>query len=105
MKLSFDWLSDFVDLQGISPQELADKLTMGAFEVEAVDQVGSLVEGPIVVGEILEIYAHPNADKIRLTKTRIEPGAEPLEIVCGATNIAVGQRIPVALVGAQVLDR
>jgi phenylalanyl-tRNA synthetase beta chain len=105
MKLSFDWLSDFVDLTGISPEELADKLTMGAFEVEEVHKVGSAVEGPIVIGEILEIYPHPNADKIRLTKTRIEPGAEPLEIVCGATNIEVGQRIPVALVGAQVLDR
>jgi phenylalanyl-tRNA synthetase beta chain len=105
MKLSFDWLSDFVDLTGISPDELADKLTMGAFEVEEVHKVGSAVEGPIVIGEILEIYAHPNADKIRLTKTRVEPGAEPLEIVCGASNIEVGQRIPVALVGARVLDR
>jgi phenylalanyl-tRNA synthetase beta chain len=105
MKLSFDWLSDFVDLTGISPHELADKLTMGAFEVEEVHKVGSAVEGPIVIGEILEIYAHPNADKIRLTKTRVEPGAEPLEIVCGASNIEVGQRIPVALVGARVLDR
>jgi phenylalanyl-tRNA synthetase beta chain len=105
MKLSFDWLSDFVDLTGISPHELADKLTMGAFEVEEVHKVGSAVEGPIVIGEILEIYAHPNADKIRLTKTRVEPGAQPLEIVCGASNIEVGQRIPVALVGARVLDR
>jgi phenylalanyl-tRNA synthetase beta chain len=105
MKLSFDWLSDYVDLSGISPAELAQKLTMGAFEVEEVVKVGGLVEGPIVVGEILEIYPHPNADKIRLTKTRIEKGAEPLEIVCGASNIEVGQRIPVALPGASVLDR
>jgi phenylalanyl-tRNA synthetase beta chain len=105
MKLSFDWLSDYVDLSGITPQDLAQKLTMGAFEVEEVVKVGGLVEGPIVVGEILEIYPHPNADKIRLTKTRIEKGAEPLEIVCGAANIEVGQRIPVALPGASVLDR
>jgi len=105
MKLSFDWLSDYVDLSGITPFDLAQKLTMGAFEVEEVVKVGGLVEGPIVVGEILEIYPHPNADKIRLTKTRIEKGAEPLEIVCGAPNIEVGQRIPVALPGASVLDR
>ena len=105
MKLSFDWLSDYVDLNGVTPEELAEKLTMGAFEVEEVVKVGGLVEGPIVVGEILEIYPHPNADKIRLTKTRIEKGAEPLEIVCGAANIEVGQRIPVALAGASVLDR
>ncbi len=58
-----------------------------------------------MVGEILEIYPHPNADKIRLTKTRIAPGEAPLEIVCGAWNIQVGDRIPVALPGSQVLDR
>src|ERR1700679_274411 len=103
MKLSFDWLCDFVDLQGISPQELADKLTMGAFEVEEVTISGPDLVGPIVVGEILEIHPHPNADKIRLTKTRIKDGEAPLEIVCGAQNIEVGQRVPVALPGAKVV--
>lgn len=105
MKLSFDWLSQFVDLSGLSAHEVAEKLTMGAFEVEEVSVFGSDLEGPIVVGEILEIHPHPNADKIRLTKTRIAEGEEPLEIVCGAGNIEVGQRIPVALAGAKVLNR
>ncbi|MBS2008158.1 MAG: phenylalanine--tRNA ligase subunit beta [Cyanobacteria bacterium SZAS TMP-1] len=105
MKLSFDWLGDYVDLTGISPQELAEKLTMGAFEVEEVTVFGPDLVGPIVVGEILEIHPHPNADKIRLTKTRIEEGAEPLEIVCGAQNIEVGMRVPVALPGARVINR
>jgi phenylalanyl-tRNA synthetase beta chain len=105
MKLSFDWLCDFVDLKGISPQELADKLTMGAFEVEEVTISGPDLVGPIVVGEILEIHPHPNADKIRLTKTRIKDGEAPLEIVCGAQNIEVGQRVPVALPGAKVVNR
>jgi phenylalanyl-tRNA synthetase beta chain len=105
MKLSFDWLGDFVDLSGITPQELADKLTMGAFEVEEVTLVGPDLVGPIVVGEIMEIHPHPNADKIRLTKTRIKDGEAPLEIVCGAQNIEVGQRIPVALAGAKVINR
>src|SRR5580658_5958410 len=99
MKLSFDWLCDYVDLSGITPHEVAEKLTMGAFEVEEVRQVRPEVLGPIVVGEILEIYPHPDAKytKIRVTKTRVAPGAEPLEIICGAANIEVGQRIPVAL--------
>jgi phenylalanyl-tRNA synthetase beta chain len=105
MKLSFEWLSDYVDLSGITPQELADKLTMGAFEVEEVTVVGADLQGPLVIGEIMEIHPHPNADKIRLTKTRVSPGAEPLEIVCGAQNIEVGQLVPVALPGAKVVDR
>jgi len=104
MKLSMDWLSDYVDLR-VSPEELAEKLTMGAFEVEEVRAIRGEIKGPIVVGEILEIYPHPNANKIRLTKTRVAPNQEPLEIVCGAGNIEVGQRIPVALAGAQVVDR
>ncbi|MDP3510424.1 MAG: phenylalanine--tRNA ligase subunit beta [Candidatus Melainabacteria bacterium] len=105
MKLSFDWLSEFVDLSGLTAQQVADKLTMGAFEVEEVTIIGPDLEGPIVVGEILEIHQHPNADKIRLTKTRIKEGEEPLDIVCGAGNIEVGQLIPVALPGAKVVNR
>ncbi len=105
MKLSFDWLSEFVDLSGLTAHQVAEKLTMGAFEVEEVTLVGPDLTGPIVVGEILEITQHPNADKIRLTKTRIKAGAEPLDIVCGAGNIEVGQLIPVALPGAKVINR
>lgn len=105
MKLSFDWLSEFVDLSGLTAHQVAEKLTMGAFEVEEVTIIGPDLEGPIVVGEILEIHQHPNADKIRLTKTRIKDGEEPLDIVCGAGNIEVGQLIPVALPGAKVVNR
>ena len=105
MKLSFDWLSEFVDLSGLTAHQVAEKLTMGAFEVEEVTIIGPDLEGPIVVGEIIEIHQHPNADKIRLTKTRIKEGEEPLDIVCGAANIEVGQIIPVALPGAKVVNR
>ncbi len=105
MRLSFDWLSDYVDLGGVSTQELAEKLTMGAFEVEEVRKVGPDIEGPLVVGEIVEINPHPNADKIRLTKVKVAQDQAPLEIVCGAGNIVVGQRIPVALPGARVINR
>ena len=74
MKLSFDWLSEFVDLEGLSAAQVAEKLTMGAFEVEEVTPVGAEITGPLVLGEILEINPHPNASKIRLTKTRVAPG-------------------------------
>lgn len=105
MRLSFDWLCDFVDLSGITPEEVAERLTASAFEVEEVRRVGPDVEGPLVVGEIVEINPHPNADKIRLTKVKIDSQLEPQEIVCGAPNIIVGQRVPVALPGARVINR
>jgi phenylalanyl-tRNA synthetase beta chain len=107
VKLSFDWLSDFVDLSGLTPQEVAEKLTMGAFEVEEIKTVGPNLQGQVVVGEIMEIMPHPDPSvtKMRLTRTRVQAGAAPVEIVCGASNIEVGQHIPVALPGSIVIDR
>ena len=105
MKLSYEWLSEFVDLSGISPEEVAEKLTMNAFEVEDIDKVGANITGPLVVGKILEIHPVPQADRIRLTKVLIHEGEEPVEIVCGASNIQVGHVIPVALPGAIVINR
>ncbi|MBY0356995.1 MAG: phenylalanine--tRNA ligase subunit beta [Candidatus Obscuribacterales bacterium] len=105
MKLSFEWLSDFVDLSGITPEELASKLTMGAFEVEEIERHGPDIQGSVVVGEIVEINPHPDADKIRVTKIKLDENSEPQEIVCGAWNIEPGHRIPVALPGAKVINR
>lgn len=105
MKLSFDWLGDYVDLRGLTAQEVADKLTMGAFEVEEIREFGPDIQGDVVVGEILEINKHPDADKVRVTKTRVKDGEEPLQICCGAWNIEVGQRVPVALPGSKVINR
>lgn len=105
MKLSYEWLSEFVDLSGISPEEVAEKLTMNAFEVEDIHTVGANITGPLVVGKILEIHQHPNADKIRLTKVLLKENDEPVQIVCGASNIEVGHVIPVALPGAIVINR
>src|SRR5271156_2661526 len=107
MKLSFDWLSDYIDLSGLSPQLVAEKLTMNAFEVEGIDTIGPDLKGPIVVGEIVDIQEHPdpNISKMRVTKVIVEEGQAPLQIVCGAANILVGQRIPVALPGSLVINR
>jgi phenylalanyl-tRNA synthetase beta chain len=107
VRLSYDWLSDFVDLSGLTPEEVAEKLTMGAFEVEEIKKVGANLTGEIVVGEIMEIVPHPDptVTKMRLTRTRVREGAAPEEIVCGAWNIEVGHKIPVALPGSVVINR
>ncbi len=72
---------------------------MSAFEVEGIESFGADITGPVVVGEIVDIQAHPDpkVTKMRLTKVKVDDKQEPLEIVCGAHNIAVGQRVPVAL--------
>lgn len=105
MRVPFSWLSEYVELDGLNPQEVADKLTMGAFEVEEVRRLGGGIEGPVVVGEILEINALPKTSKVRLTKVKVDSNSDPLEIICGAQNIQVGQVIPVALPGAMVINR
>lgn len=73
-----------------------DAITMHSFEVEEIEKVGSDFEG-VVVGEILEIAKHPNADKLQLTK--VDVGKKVLDIVCGAKNISVGDKVPVATIG------
>lgn len=104
MKLSLNWLNDFLNLDGISPEELAEKLTMGSFEVEEILEVGPALKGPILVGKILDIQKHPNADKLSVTKITTD-GNNELQIVCGAKNIQTGQKIPVSLIGAEVVNR
>jgi len=96
MKISTDWLSDYVELPPTVPM-LARRLTLAGLEVESVDSPELRLRG-VVVGRILESAQHPNADK--LSVTRVEVGADaPLQIVCGAKNYKVGDRVPVATVG------
>ncbi len=104
MKLSLTWLNNFLSLDGISPVELAQKLTMNSFEVEEIIEVGADLKGPLVIGQILDIQKHPNADKLSVTKVTTD-GKNELQIVCGAKNIEVGQKVPVSLVGAEVVNR
>ncbi len=96
MKLSYNWLKEFVDLD-ITPQKLAELFTLKVAEVEEIEEQGQDLS-KVVVGEILEIRPHPSADKVQITKISI--GSDILEIVCGAKNIKVGQKVPTALVGA-----
>jgi len=104
MKLSINWLSKFLPLDGISPEEVASKLTMGAFEVEDIQTVGPRLRGPIIVGEILNIEKHPNTDRLSVTQVTTDR-QNKLQIVCGAKNIKVGQKVPVCLPGAIVINR
>ena len=103
MKLSYNWLKDFVDIEDIRLEELADRLTMSAFEVEEIEATREAIDSKVVLGKIEEIRPHENADKLQVTKTSI--GSETFQIVCGAKNIKEGQLVPVALVGAWVTDR
>lgn len=101
MRVPLSWLREFTDVQ-LTPEQLADALTLRGLEVRGVERWGSHWQ-KIVVGELLEVGPHPRADRLQLTKVHV--GAdEVLNVVCGARNITVGQRVPVALVGAQMLD-
>jgi len=97
VRVPLSWLRDYVDVE-LSPEQLAERLTLLGMEVKGIERWGSDWQN-VVVGELLEVRKHPNADRLSLTRVTTG-GGEPLEIVCGATNIAAGQRIPVALPGA-----
>jgi phenylalanyl-tRNA synthetase beta chain len=97
VRVPLSWLRDYVDVQ-LTPEQLAERLTLLGMEVKTVQALGSDWQN-VVVGELLAVERHPRADRLSLTRVTVGNG-EPLEIVCGATNIAVGQRVPVALPGA-----
>ena len=97
MRVPLSWLRDYVDVQ-LTPEQLAERLTLLGMEVKGLERWGADWEN-VVVGELLSVERHPRADRLSLTRVTVG-SAEPLEIVCGATNIAPGQRVPVALPGA-----
>ncbi len=100
MKISLNWLRDFVDFDE-SPEEIAEILTFLNFECEGIEYIKRYVDG-VTVGKVLEAIPHPNADKLQLTKVDI--GSEVLPIVCGAPNCREGLIVPVATVGTKVGD-
>ena len=97
MRVPLTWLRDYVDIQ-LTPEQLAERLTLLGMEVKSLERWGADWQN-VVVGELLTVEKHPRADRLSLTTVTLGSG-EPLEIVCGATNIAPGQRVPVALPGA-----
>jgi phenylalanyl-tRNA synthetase beta chain len=97
MRVPLSWLRDYVDVQ-LAPEQLAERLTLLGMEVKNLETWGADWDN-VIVGELLAVERHPRADRLSLTRVDVGSG-EPLEIVCGATNIAAGQRVPVALPGA-----
>ena len=96
MKISYNWLKELIDFD-CSPQELGNMLTMSGSEVEAMEKKGVGAEG-IVAGHVLKVDPHPDADK--LTVCTVDVGDEKLIAVCGAPNVAVGQDVVFAKIGA-----
>lgn len=101
MKVSYKWLSQFVSFEH-SPERIAEILTQTGLEVEGIDAVGSIKGGlaGVVTGAVIDCQKHPDADKLKVTRVNI--GNETLQIVCGAPNVAVGQKVLVALVGTTI---
>ena len=100
MKISVNWLRDFIDLPE-SAEAIADRLTLSGLEVEGIEKYDQITGGlaGLVIGEVLSVRPHPNADRLQLTTVDVGE-SEPLPIVCGAPNVAAGQRVAVAKVGA-----
>ncbi len=96
MKVPIEWLNEFVVID-VEPEELAKRLTMRGLEVESIERLTPGFTG-VVAGVISRIEAHPNADNLSVCS--IETGREELTVVCGASNISVGDRVPLATVGA-----
>ncbi len=97
MRFSEAWLRELVN-PPVATQELVDQLTMAGLEVDSVEPAAAEFSG-VVVGEVLSIQPHPNADKLRVCQVDVG-GGEVLQIVCGASNVRAGLRAPTALVGA-----
>ncbi|WP_442497240.1 phenylalanine--tRNA ligase subunit beta [Methylobacter sp. sgz302048] len=97
MQISEAWLRDYVN-PAITTEELVEQLTMAGLEVDSVTPAAAVFSG-VVIGEVLEMEQHPDADRLRVCKVAVGE-AEPLQIVCGASNVRVGLKIPAALIGA-----
>lgn len=102
MTISFKWLSDYLPVS-IEPERLSKILTSVGLEVEKMETFEEVKGGlkGLIIGEVLHTEQHPNADKLKLTKVTIDNG-EPLQIVCGAPNVAAGQKVVVATVGTTI---
>ena len=102
MTISYKWLSEYLPVT-IEPERLSRILTSIGLEVEEMENFEEVKGGlkGLVIGEVLQSEQHPNADKLKLTKVNIGSG-EPLQIVCGAPNVAAGQKVIVATVGTTI---
>ncbi len=98
MRIPLSWIRDYVEVD-LTPEALAERLTLAGLEVSGVERLGEGIEG-VVVGQILERGPHPNAE--RLSVCRVTDGKETYDIVCGATNMKAGDKVALARVGARL---
>lgn len=100
MNISYNWLKEYLKFD-LTPQQTSEVLTQIGLETESVEEVQTIKGGlkGLVIGEVLTCKDHPNSDHLHLTTVNIGDGNEPLNIVCGAPNVAAGQKVVVATVG------
>src|SRR5690606_31241992 len=99
MLVSLNWLKQYVNIDGITPEELAEKVTKSGIEVESIVTMKDKISN-VVVGYVKSCEQHPNADKLNLCQ--VDVGDEVLQIICGAPNVAAGQKVAVAKPGARL---
>ena len=99
MKVSLKWLRDYVDIT-VPVEELAERLTMAGLEVGEIHVIGSNWDN-IVIGKLVSVDAHPDADKLRLTT--VDVGEKQITVVCGAPNLTVGDKVVFAGLGLVIL--
>jgi len=100
MRVSYEWLNNYIDIN-MPLHDVCERLTLAGLEVVGIDTIGDEWDH-IFVGEVVEVKAHPNADRLRLVTLNL--GKKKMTVVCGAPNVATGQKIAFAEVGAKLID-
>lgn len=105
MNISYNWLKEYVDFD-LTPEETASALTSIGLETGSVEEVQSIKGGleGLVIGEVLTCVEHPNSDHLHITTVNLGDGNAPVQIVCGAPNVAAGQKVVVATLGTKLYD-
>lgn len=106
MKISYKWLSQFVE-HNLSPEQISEILTNIGLEVDELTPFSTAPAGldGLVIGHVKNVIQHPNADRLRVTQVDLGNGEEPVQIVCGAPNVAEGQKVVVATVGTKLYPK
>lgn len=105
MNVSYKWLKEYIDFD-LTPQQVSDALTSLGLEVDALEEVETIKGGlkGLVVGKVLTCEPHPNSDHMHTTTVDLGNGQAPVQIVCGAPNVAAGQKVIVATTGTKLYD-
>ena len=103
MKIAYNWIKQFLKVD-LPHEQISEMLTNLGLEVEGISSFESIKGGlkGVIIGEILNCIPHPNADRLKVTQ--VDLGSEKVQIVCGATNVAKGQKVAVATVGTKLYD-